>query len=156
MPGAEYQDQTLLFTTLKDGRELLMGDAVWALPTGANAASSAGLKTLEQVGKMAGDRFAPLNLPGIDAAAVVIGSGFGSTPQRVSIRSLPSGTEEIIAEVPLPGIAADRNYSGSGYIKRVHAAAVPNDAGAVCLLVCTDGRLFSFTVRESDGPEKLT
>lgn len=151
--GAEYQDQTLLFTTLNDGRELLLGDAVWALPAGATAASPAGLKTLERVGKMAGDRFAPL--PGLDAAAVVIGSGFGSAPQRVSLRCLPTGDEEIL-DVPLPGIAADRSYGGGGFIKKVHAAAVPNDAGACVLLVCTDDRLFSFTVREAGGPEKLT
>ena len=37
VPAADYQDQTLLFTTLKDGRELLIGDAVWALPAGASA-----------------------------------------------------------------------------------------------------------------------
>jgi hypothetical protein len=154
VPGAEYQDQTLLFTTLKDGRELLIGEEVWALPTGASAASPAGLKTLEQVGKVAGDRFAPL--PGLDAVAVVIGSGFGSTPPRLSLRSLPTGAEEIIADVPLPGIGADRNYGGSGFIKRVHAAAVPNDPGAASLLVCTDSRLFSFTVRETGGAEKLT
>jgi hypothetical protein len=63
---------------------------------------------------------------------------------------------ELIAEVPLPGIAADRSYGGSGYIKKVHAELKPNDAGAVCLLVCTSSRLFSFTVRETDAPEKLT
>lgn len=153
VPTAEYQDQTLLFTMLKDGRELLVGDAVWALPP-AGAASTAALNSLECVGKMAGDRFAPL--PGLDAVAVVIGSGFGATPQRLSLRALPAGTAEIIADVPLPGIAADRNYGGGGYIKKVHTVALPDDAGATCLLVCTDNRLFSFIVRETDGPERLT
>ena len=150
--GAEYQDQTLLFTTLKDGRELLLGDQVWALPAGASAANPTGLKCLTQVGKMPGDRFTPL--PGLDAAAVVIGGGFGSSAQRVSLCSLPLGTETI--NVPLPGIAADRNYGGSGFIRKVHSESVPNDTGAVCLLVCTDSRLFSFTVRETDGPHKFT
>ena len=151
---AAYQDQTLLFTTLRDGRELLLGEEVWALPASASATSPAGLKSLTQVGKMPGDRFTPL--PGLDAAAVVIGSGFGSAPQRLSVCSLPIGTETIIVDVPLPDIAADRNYGGSGFINKVHSALVPNDTGAVCLLVCTDSRLFSFTVREADGPEKLT
>ena len=67
---------------------------------------------------------------------------------------MPTGTDTILADVPLPGIAADRNYGGSGYIKKVHAE--PCGAGAVSLLVCTDSRLFSFTVREADDPEKLT
>lgn len=153
VPAADYQDQTLLFTTLKDGRELLIGDAVWALPAGASATSPAGLKSLTQLGKMQGDKFTPL--PGLNAAAVVIGSGFGSTPPRLSLCSLPTGTE-LIAEVSLPGIAADRSYGGIGYIKSLHAEPKPNDAGAVYLLVCTSSRLFSLTVRETDGPEKLT
>jgi len=152
VPAAEYQDQTLLFTTLKDGRELLIGDEVWVLPPGASAASPAGLKgSLQPVGKMAGDRFAAL--PGLDAAAVVIGNGFGATPQRLTLCSLP--TTEMVADVPLPGISADRNYGGGGFINSIHAAAVPDDAGAVCLLVCTEHRLFAFTVRETGGPERL-
>jgi hypothetical protein len=152
VPGAEYQDQTLQFTTLKDGRELLIGEEVWLLPAGATATASAGLKSLTKVGKMLGDRFTPL--PGLDAAAVVMGSGFGSVPQRLALCSLPTGNEVVIADVPLSGIAPDRNYGGSGFIKKVHAERMPGDT--VCLLVCTDSRLFSFTVREADGPEKLT
>ena len=127
VPGAAYQDQTLQFATLNDGRELLIGEEVWAIPPGASGASPAALKSLEQAGKMAGDRFA--SLPGLDAAAVVVGSGFGGT-QRLSLCGLPDGCE-ILKEVPLPGRATDCNYGGAGFIKRLHSAScgVTSEAG---------------------------
>ena len=68
--AASYQDQTLAFTTLQDGRELLLGEEVWALPRGASAGAPGALKSLEKVGAMGGDRFAAL--PGLDAAACAI------------------------------------------------------------------------------------
>lgn len=142
---ASYQDQTLEFATLRDGRELLLGAEVWALPPGASAASPAALKSLARVGKLGGDRFAAL--PGVDAAAVVFGSGFGKEAPRLAICELPSG-EELVADVPLPGVAADRSYRGGGFVRRVHAA--PRGDGAA-LLVVTNDRLWSFSVRRGAG-----
>jgi hypothetical protein len=155
--GAEYQDQTLLFDTLKDRRELLIGEEVWLVPPGAGAASPAGLKKLDQLGKMPGDRFAAL--PGLDAAAVVVGRGFGSEPQRLALCALPTG-KELPVEIELPGLSADRGYRGGGNMQSLRAVKVPKSGedgpAAAYLLVCTDDRLFSFTVTETDGPEGLT
>eukprot|EP00962_Isochrysis_galbana_P027304 scaffold8573_cov101-Isochrysis_galbana.AAC.3 len=156
VPAASYQDQTLLFHTLNDGCELLIGEEVWLIPPGAGAASPAGLKSLKQVGKMPGDRFAPLS--GLDVAVVAVGTGFGSAPPRLALCALPTGKELPVAEIELPGVSANRSYGGSGFVRFLRTVKVPGSGGdgpaAAYLLVCTDERLFSFTV--TDGPEAPT
>lgn len=155
VPEASYQDQSLAFATLRDGRELLLGEEVWELPAGASAASPAGLKDLAKVGTMPGDKFAPL--PGLDAVAVAVDrGGLSGRAGCLRICSLP-GVEALVPELEMPGRSADTGYGRDGYLKALHAA--PAAEGAVSLLAVTDKRLFLFTVRAaapSDGAASAT
>jgi hypothetical protein len=144
--GAEYQDECLRFTTLNDGRELLIGEDVIAIPIGVSATNPKGIKE-SVIGVCAGgDHFVPL--PGLDV--LVVGpsrSSIFETKGRptLKLKSLPDGTE--ISTIALPGVAADKmGYREDGDIRYLDSYLFGD--GAASLLIGTRRWLWLYTVRK--------
>ena len=128
---ADYQDTSLEFASLRDGRELLICSHVWELPASATAAQpakSGSLTTRRGDLSSVGDNW--VVVPGADALAAVPKNNKTS----IALYLLPA-VEGPILTLELPGLNADKaTYGGADAIK-LSAGLAPDGVSAIVLAV---------------------
>lgn len=142
---AEYQDTCLRFATLNDGRELLIGENVIALPHGCSPSNPKGIKDAVIGARVGGDLFVPL--PGLDLLVVVPERRFGDKEGRptLKLKTLPDCAE--VTSISLSGVASGcMGYEEDGDVR--HLDSYPFGEGAASLLIATRRWLWLYTVRK--------